>query len=69
MRRRIDQHSLRVVLSPRTLLRMAKGIEVLGMSFEQAVERRFLARLDPDTRELLCSTNSMTTPQRPTWPR
>lgn len=52
-RRLIEDNGLRVILSLRTLLRMAQAIEEYGLSFEQAVESEFLARLEPDLRDLL----------------
>ncbi|MBI5960799.1 MAG: AAA family ATPase [Chloroflexi bacterium] len=52
-RKRIEDNALRVILSNRTLLRMAQMIERYGRSFEVAIDKEFLARLDADTRELL----------------
>ncbi len=53
MRSRIEANALRVILSMRTLLRMAQAIERYGLDFEVAVGKEFLGRLDPETRELL----------------
>lgn len=53
MRKKIDDNSLRVVLSNRTLLRMADGIDYLGWDLDEAMEHEFLERLDPDTRDML----------------
>jgi MoxR-like ATPase len=53
MRNRIEREALRVILSMRTLLRMAQAIERYGWTFDDAVEKEFLGRVDPDTRALL----------------
>jgi len=53
MRKTIDDNALRVVLSNRTLLRMADGIDFLGWDLEEAMEHEFLERLDADTRDML----------------
>lgn len=53
MRHQIEGHALRVILSMRTLLRMAQAIEVYGLPFETAVEKEFLGRLESDVRDLL----------------
>ena len=52
-RQRIEENALRVILSNRTLQRMAQVIERYGRTFEVAIEKEFLGRLDTDTRELL----------------
>lgn len=53
MREQIEANTLRVILSLRTLLRMAQVIEGYHLPFEAAVEKEFLNRLEPDTRRLL----------------
>jgi MoxR-like ATPase len=53
MRTKIEDNALRVILSMRTLLRLAQAIEVYGQAFETAIEKEFLGRLEADTRELL----------------
>jgi hypothetical protein len=53
MRSKIEENALRVILSMRTLLRLAQAIEVYGQAFETAIEKEFLGRLETDTRELL----------------
>ncbi len=52
-RQKIEDNALRVILSMRTLLRMAQAVEVYGWSQQKTIEREFLGRLDPDVRELL----------------
>lgn len=52
-REKIDQNGLRVVLSLRTLLRIAKRIEKMGYKKKDAIERQFLNRLELQDRELL----------------
>jgi hypothetical protein len=53
MREKVEANALRVMLSMRTLLRLAQAIEIYGQHFETAVEKEFLGRLDPEVRELL----------------
>lgn len=53
MRVKIETHGLKVILSNRTLLRMAQGMERYGWSFEIAQEKEFFGRLEEDTRSLL----------------
>ncbi len=53
MRQRIEDNALRVILSLRTLLRMAQAIETYGQAFGQAVEKEFMGRLESDVKELL----------------
>jgi hypothetical protein len=53
MRTKIDEHALRVILSMRTLLRMAQMIDHYGRDMTVAIEKEFLGRLEPDIRELL----------------
>ena len=53
MRQKIESHALRVILSVRTLLRMAQAVEAYGQSVETAIEKEFLARLPTEVRDLL----------------
>lgn len=50
-RQNIERAALTIILSNRTLIRMAQGIDVYGWTFEQAVEQEFMGRLDAETRE------------------
>lgn len=53
MRRRIDRDGLRIILSNRTLIRMAQALEVYGWTFKETVEREFLARVGDAERKYL----------------
>jgi hypothetical protein len=53
LRVKIESQALRIILSPRTLLRMAQKIERHGKTFEAAVQKEFMGRLDPDVQSLL----------------
>lgn len=53
MRVRIERDALRIILSLRTLLRMMQAITVYGQSFDTAIEKEFLNRLNPEDRALL----------------
>jgi hypothetical protein len=53
MRRRIDRDGLRIILSNRTLIRMAQAMEVYGWTFKQTVEREFLSRFSEAERKYL----------------
>lgn len=58
MRNQIDTNELRVILSNRTLLRMAEAIDLYGWEMQEAVEKEFLDRLDDDIREVLNGQSS-----------
>lgn len=53
IRQKIDQNSLRVILSNRTLLRIAQAVEIYGIQYDQALLDEFFERLEAETRELL----------------
>lgn len=53
MRRRIDRDGLRIILSNRTLIRMAQAMEVYGWTFKQTVEMEFLSRFSDTERKYL----------------
>lgn len=53
VRTEIDRNEFTVILSNRTLLRMAQTIERFGWTFEKAVQKEFLDRLEPDFRTIL----------------
>lgn len=53
MRRRINRDGLRIILSNRTLIRMAQAMEQYGWTFKETVEREFLARVGEAERKLL----------------
>ena len=57
MRDKIDENALRVILSLRTLLRMAQMIDHYGRDMTVAIEKEFLSRLETDVRDLLTGGN------------
>lgn len=52
-RKRIDEAGLALVLSPRTLMRVAESIETFMLPFDLAVNLEFYSRIDPDQVELV----------------
>ncbi|MCA9912402.1 MAG: AAA family ATPase [Anaerolineae bacterium] len=52
-RKAIDDNALRVSLSVRTLIRIAQGVEQYGWDLDEASEKEFYGRIDPEYRELL----------------
>lgn len=52
-RQKIDDNALRVILSMRTLLRIAQAVEDYRWVMDDAIEKEFYGRLDPDVREVL----------------
>lgn len=53
MRRKLEENGLAMPLSPRTLLRMAQGVETFGWSLETAADMEFFTRLDADRQSIL----------------
>lgn len=53
VRKQIDGNQLKVILSNRTLIRMAQGIDVYGWSWETAVEKEFLSRFEKANADVL----------------
>jgi hypothetical protein len=53
MRERLMEAGMSLTLSPRTLLRIAQGVEVFGWEMEYAVEVEFFARMDKQRQEVL----------------
>ncbi len=52
-RQKINDNGLSMTLSPRTLLRMAQGIEAFSWSLETAAEMEFFTRMDADKQNIL----------------
>ena len=64
-RSKIDNAGINVTLSPRTLLRMAQGMDLFGWNLPTSAEREFLSRLSPDQVEVIASKQA-SQPSAPT---
>lgn len=49
----IEGNTLKVILSNRTLIRMAQALEVYGWNWRKTVEKEFLGRFEPGVRDVL----------------